>query len=475
MLGVLVHGYMGVGKSTLIMQALGMVRGDLDPKQGVLGQRTGLPAGLPDPVDPQRWLILRVSGKNISSIEALSDAVQREARIAASVAEHPNHDPLLSILADTVHEVARKAPATVALSLIHKLLPLRETKDYKRVQAALMVLAQAIEYVKEWYTAVQSDKLEKLRTAESARDAESKIEGQIKALRGVKDSGESTAALRVAAQVINKVGESTKVASQTERKWRVDTEYVVEVLNIFFNATDQARLPTILVIDDLDEVTSSIGPSHENRAMVLSWVLGPLTRLRPTCLVLGLRQEYTHEDTFRSFAKIHVMPMPRRAAIDALLAWAEVQQPAASSEHVAFLTQIADRVIGRFNPEDPVVIPFRFLTLVTWINNNQMLLLSNLSDRQIIERYFELTLYTEAAEAAKRIASSMSETLIMQCARNSPIDPAALVINESERQALAQAGLLRPAMAGDPKDLRIVLDPLISYLAKASQATGSVS
>ena len=104
-----------------------------------------------------------------------------------------------------------------------------------------------------------------------------------------------------------------------------------------------------------------------------------------------------------------------------------------------------------------------------------MLLLSNLSDRQIIERYFELTLYTEAAEAAKRIASSMSETLIMQCARNSPIDPAALVINESERQALAQAGLLRPAMAGDPKDLRIVLDPLISYLAKASQATGSVS
>lgn len=472
---VLVHGYMGVGKSTLIMQALGMIRGEIGPNLSVLGQRTSLPTSLPEPLDPQRWLILRVSGKNISSIEALGDTIQREARIAASASENPTRDPLLSILADTAQEAARKAPAALSLSFIHRLLPLRQVNDYKKVQSALFVLAQAIEYVKEWYTAVQTDKLEKLRTAESAREAEAKIEAQIKALRSVKDAGEAAAALRVAAQVINKVGESTKVSSHTERKWRVDTEFIVEVLNIFFNATDQAQLPTILVIDDLDEVTSSIGPSHEDRAMVLSWVLGPLTRLRPTCLVLGLRQEYTHEDTFRNYRKIHVLPMPRRAAIDSILAWAEVQQPPASSEHVAFLTQLANRIIGKFSKDDPVVIPFRFLTLLTWLNDNHILLPETLSNRQIIERYFDLTLYTEAAEAAKRIASSMSEALIMQCARNSPIDPVLLAITEQERQALLQAGLLRPAMAGDAKDPRVVLDPLIAYLAKAGTDVSSSS
>ena len=466
---LLVHGYVGVGKSTLILQALGMLRGDLGPKVSVLGQRSTFPDRLPEPLDSHRWLILRVSGKHISSMEALSDTIQREVREAAAPISEPGRDPLLTILRGAAHEAARKAPATLELSFIDRLLSRRQAKDFEQVRAVLYVLAQTIEYVKTWYGAVQTDKLDKLSTSESARDAEATIEAQIKALKNVPNTGEANAALRVASKVLNKVGESTKVASQAERKWRVDTELVVEILNSFFDATEQAKLPTLLIIDDLDEVTSSIGTSHDNRAMVLSWILGPLTRLRPTCLVLGLRQEYTHEDTFRVYKKIHVLPMAKQAIIDAMLGWAEVQQPALSSEHCAFLVHLAHRITENFSAEEPAHVPLRFLTLVEWLNNNWLILSPRLSTRDMLDRYFELTFFPEASSGVKRLARAMTIGQVSQCARNSPIDPSTLAISEEERHALSQSGMLRPAMAGDAKDTRIVLDPLIAYLAKASE------
>ena len=87
----------------------------------------------------------------------------------------------------------------------------------------------------------------------------------------------------------------------------------------------------------------------------------------------------------------------------------------------------------------------------------------------MLDRYFELTFFPEASSGVKRLARAMTIGQVSQCARNSPIDPSTLAISEEERHALSQSGMLRPAMAGDAKDTRIVLDPLIAYLAKASE------
>ncbi len=46
-------------------------------------------------------------------------------------------------------------------------------------------------------------------------------------------------------------------------------------------------------------------------------------------------------------------------------------------------------------------------------------------------------------------------------------------MSQYEMRALGKAGLLRPAVAGDPEDKRIVVDPLIAYLRAAKPTTAS--
>src|SRR5580700_7747818 len=88
---VVVGGPKGVGKSALVQQALGMLRDEV----GVTpGQRLALPPDLPEPVDRQRWIILRLSGKTVAA-ENIPDALQRS---------------IIPLLDDASEEIGRKVP-----------------------------------------------------------------------------------------------------------------------------------------------------------------------------------------------------------------------------------------------------------------------------------------------------------------------------------------------------------------------------
>jgi hypothetical protein len=61
----------------------------------------------------------------------------------------------------------------------------------------------------------------------------------------------------------------------------------------------------------------------------------------------------------------------------------------------------------------------------------------------------------------------MPDEDIDPCAAAEPLDPGPYDLTDRERRALRKTGLFRQALAGDPADNRIVLDPLFAYLAAA--------
>src|SRR5262249_5128088 len=96
---IAVTGYKGVGKSSLILHALGMLR---DPD----GQGASLPSALPAPKEPKKWLVLRVSGKHVRGIEGLPDALHRS---------------VLDVLQDTVRGAEMLTPGVLKLLFYHRL------------------------------------------------------------------------------------------------------------------------------------------------------------------------------------------------------------------------------------------------------------------------------------------------------------------------------------------------------------------
>ena len=69
-------GYRGVGKSALMLQALAMLRA---PSRAVDGAAVKLPPTLPTPSEPERWVIIRVSGKSVGSFQELPNALESRA------------------------------------------------------------------------------------------------------------------------------------------------------------------------------------------------------------------------------------------------------------------------------------------------------------------------------------------------------------------------------------------------------------
>src|SRR4029079_18220392 len=98
-----------------------------------------------------------------------------------------------------------------------------------------------------------------------------------------------------------------------EQEVTVNADLATDALNGLFAATTAAGIPTVLFLDDFDELASGAGPSHAQRAKVLMEVLGVFNQLAPTCLILAIRQEYAHEDLFRQFRRVYVPPMTRTA------------------------------------------------------------------------------------------------------------------------------------------------------------------
>ncbi|MCU0655425.1 MAG: AAA family ATPase [Polyangiaceae bacterium] len=446
-----VHGYMGVGKSSILFEVLAMIRGEStrQPPQELL--------------DPQRWIILRVSGKNAPSVDALADVlidkVKDEGKPAAS-------NPIFDLLEETTRVAREVVPtATVPSGIFHRLFPTREKDLYKQVKAALSAVVAAIEVVKDYHGGVRGK--EAMLTSSSEVDARTEVDGTAELGGEAARWDLSTrAGAKLAASYLRKQGKAASARESIQQSSRIDTEMLVEFLNKFFEVTRAAQLPTILVIDDLDEVTSSIGPSFQDRARILNTILAPLRRLKPTCLLFGLREEYKHEDILRGMTATPISPMPRNTATDLLEVWGKAQIPPLSGKELDDFKMVGEVLLEKFEPTEPVLIPLRFLRLVGWLNNGTEDF-ENTSESSLLRSYIEQNFGPEICESVERLARIMPSEHINHCASARPLDPDPYQISEQERHSLERAGLLRPAMAGDPHDRRIVLDPMVAYLRVA--------
>ena len=440
-----VTGYKGVGKSSIVLSALGLLR---DPTSAVPGRGVGLSA-LREPKESHRWLILRVSGKHVRGIEGLPDDLHRS---------------VLTVLQDATRDAEQAAAGVLQLSFFHRLFRTRERGQFEEVRAALTALALTVDFVRAWRGAKLSEKLDEGRRADSATEIKVFLENQLKLKGTSPESVEGKAALGLSASFIAKWSQALESKRSVEHEVTVNADLATEALNGLFAATRAARIPTIFVLDDFDELASGAGPAHAERAKVLMEVLGVFNQLAPTCLVIAIRQEYLHEDLLRQFRAVYLSPMTRAAAGEMLDAWTATQTVEWNASMRAELRAVGDLFVGGFGEDAPVVLPDSFLPLVTWAARNRR---PDEAAQALLRRYLRTRYDGETVRAAESLARRLTADDIDLSAETIPIDPSPYTMRSTERLALEKSGLLRPAMAWVDTDTRIILDPLIAYLGKA--------
>lgn len=418
-----VHGYLGVGKSALVLQALRMIREPMSA-DGIAAD-----LGLPPPEDPERWLILRVSGKHVFGLDGMVDSLRRNVlddETAQPVVDELHPESRLALYAEVHQQVASAVPDVLQLSPLHRLLRTRESQLYEQLRADLRELAKAIDHITY-----------QVATAETSESGAAASEG------------------REAAH---------------ERRERDEAHILVEVLNRFFRTASAAGLPTLLILDDFDDIAVASGASAERRARMLSSLLSEFTQLAPTCMVLTLRSEYMNDSVLRQYRRIYLPPLNRTDARIILGIWAQAQHPPLDAETTQRLQELGDRFLKSFDVEEPVVVPFRFLQLVTWLANNLLIYqLQDADEEKMLLRYFGSKYPLHAVRALRHVVELMPPEHIAACANASPLEGAPYAaLTPHERLALERSSLLRPAVASDPTDPRLVLDPLCAFLRAAS-------
>lgn len=418
-----VHGYLGVGKSALVLQALRMIREPMSA-DGIAAD-----LGLPPPEDPERWLILRVSGKHVFGLDGMVDSLRRNVlddETAQPVVDELHPESRLALYAEVHQQVASAVPDVLQLSPLHRLLRTRESQLYEQLRADLRELAKAIDHIT--YQVATADTSESGAAATEGREA------------------------------------------AHERRERDEAHILVEVLNRFFRTASAAGLPTLLILDDFDDIAVASGASAERRARMLSSLLSEFTQLAPTCMVLTLRSEYMNDSVLRQYRRIYLPPLNRTDARIILGIWAQAQHPPLDAETTQRLQELGDRFLKSFDVEEPVVVPFRFLQLVTWLANNLLIYqLQDADEEKMLLRYFGSKYPLHAVRALRHVVELMPPEHIAACANASPLEGAPYAaLTPHERVALERSSLLRPAVASDPTDPRLVLDPLCAFLRAAS-------
>lgn len=342
---IAVTGYKGVGKSSLVLHALETLR---DPEHAADAADR-----LREPNDLQKWLVLRVSGKHVRGIDGLPDDLHRS---------------VLELLSDAVRGAEQATPGVLRLPFWHRLFATRERELFGKVQSALTALALTIEFVRSYRGAKLVEKFEETRRVERSVEIKAFLENQL-LIKGIKPF-EAKMAMGMATSFLNKWAQSFEGKRAVEQEITVNADLATEALNGFFATTTAAGIPTVLVLDDFDELASGAGPSHAQRAKVLIEMLGVFNQLAPTCLIIALRQEYEHEDILRQFRRIYVPPMTRDAACDMLDVWTRVQTVQWSDEMRERLRNVGNRFLQAFPEDTPVVVPDAFLPLITWAARN---------------------------------------------------------------------------------------------------------
>lgn len=411
-----VHGYMGVGKSALILEALRLLR---EPQAA----RDEITEALPEPEDPERWLILRISGKHVTGLDGVVASLRQSMMHADSSSDLNDPDdtrqPRLALYEHVRRKAENVANNVMKLAPLHRMLRTREVELYDKVWADLQALAGTIEQIAE-----AADK----------------------------------AAADPRAQSLMNVIQTAEAHS------------LVNAMNRFFRAATAAGLPTLLIFDDFDELAITAGTALAQRARTLSVLLGEFNQLAPTCLVLSLRSEFMNETILRQFRRLFLPPLSPADAKALLGRWAQAQQPPLSAETTLRLQALGERFLQGFRLDEPVVVPFRFLQLVSWLANNFLIYkLSHSDEGQMLWRYFGSKYPLDAVRALRTILRLMPREHIPLCASASPLDGAPYKsLSDHERHTLERAGLVRAAAAADPDDPRVVVDPLVAYLRIAA-------
>jgi hypothetical protein len=442
-----VYGYKGVGKSAVILQVLALLRGEV----ALPASPAFAPGHTPEPNEPHRWIVIRVSGKQVGAVEHIADAIR------------------MSVL-EATGEISRgavaAAPGALKLPLLHRLLG-KDAALFGQVRSALARLAATVEFVRAWQGAIKTETAESRASTVQGGDVKLQLVARLKSMGVAATGRDAEAALDFAAGFLSRWSTEASSATSLERVSVVGADLVVEVLNEFFRATELAKLPTILVLDDFDEFASNAGPSHDERKKVIQQVLGVFGRLAPTSFVLALREEYMHEDIERQWQPIFVPPLSKPETRQVIRAWAAVQQPPLVPAEVTQLVELGDKLLSGFTEEAPVVVPFHFLELLVAIFN-QAAPAATISSQ--IDRYLMSRFPGETHRALRGLVGRMPHDDIERVAEAVAIDPSPYAMQPQERQALERAGLVRSAMAGDPTDTRIVISPIAAYLAMAQQA-----
>jgi hypothetical protein len=419
-----VHGGLGVGKSALILECLRMLR---DAQSG----QTALSPDFPAPEDPERWLILRISGKHVTGLDGVAASL-RWTMTEGESGDGPDGDadaiyPRLALYEHVHRQVEHVAQRAMQLSPMHHMLRTREVQLYDKVRADLRGLAETIEQI----------------------------------VRQGRDSGPQTGTTKP-----SDAGDGQPLELE-------EAHSLVSALNRFFRGASAAGLPTILCFDDFDELAVTAGASPLRRARTLSLLLREFSQLAPTCLLISLRSEFMSETLLRQFRRVFLPPLTRAEAAELLARWAEAQEPPLPADATARLQELGDRFLRRFPPDEPVVVPFRFLQLVAWLANNFLIYqLDQADEARMLWRYFASKYSLETSRALRAVVALMPAEHMTLSASASPLDASPYQsLSPPDRQALVRAGLLRGAAAADPDDARLVLDPLIGYLAVALKSS----
>ena len=467
-----VYGYEGVGKSALILQVLKQIRGDVLP--GDSGQRIDWPDNIPHPDDPHKWIVLRLSGKNHANIAALRDGIAGQIRQEQQEESLPTLDMVRTLHGQAHHRV----PTALGQSFLHRLL--RREKDlYDQVRSSLTELAETLDSFARWQGGVRRDVLRQYHDKGTERQASGRagIKAGLTASVAGPLSAEGEAGLETAVDIIHKHGAGSHDHTEYERTWRIDAQMLTDALNKFFRSTREARLPTLLILDDFDEFASSQGPSVRQRAQVLDWLLGPFSQLQPTCLVVGLRAEYVHGDTRRQYVRTHVPALSRTNLVQVIEAWSEVQTPVMESASIGYLTGLGAQLMSDFDKlgeqhfdpaQTPVAMPFRVLQAVRRLSTQG----ADVTEpaRELWRRYIRDSFSSHAVRALDGVARRMPKGDILDCAAGRPLARKPYDdVPQRDLDALAEDELLRPAMASDPNNHNIIIDPLAAYLRVARE------
>lgn len=443
---LVVHGYKGVGKSSLIVESLRALRGELDFG---LGFRSDVSEEMFPPAQQrERWIILYLRGKSSRDIKDATTNAQ--ATLQASLASLFSSDQMVPEL--------NRLPLP-ELSLLGKLFKNVEHATREKLKTAIQAAVTALQQAREMQGGVRGIK----RGIQVQRASKSEAAAGFNESFSVGVGGNRIGAT-VSGGIDDRYLNNADMEVTEEVRQELNFDMFVDALNPFFTTCAELRIPTFLVLDDADELVT-FADSHSRRAEFLRIILGTVGRLACTGLVLGLRNEYLQEDIFRNFTPYPVQPMTPKSALQALEAWMDLQSPPSTREQREVWLNVASTLLAGHSPEDPGVVPWSFFSVLRSLDRNRDL--SGRSPRALVEMSIKNVYSASIVRLLLRLSERMPSEDRSACLAAEALDPEPYALKMTERRDLDQVGLLRAAYPGNPDDPRIVLDPIVAWLAVA--------